>query len=115
MPSGLPESVKSALIAVRAAKEAGIDVAPSLTSELKHAGRTGLDRTEHAKNLLQLRMAAARIGFSKSGSEYLKKCADQDNGRSGIFKRAAGRLAASETKFRAQHKVAQKALRGGAA
>ena len=114
-PAGLPESVVSALMSIKAAESAGQPVAPALRAELRRAAEVSLKRCQHMRTVADLRFATASLGFCRKGSDYLRDRADEcaDSHRAEVFRRGAHRLAANAPLFQQRHHAAQAQLRKG--
>ena len=117
MPRSIPAHVKAALASIKAARDAGFDVAPGLGDEIEYGADRALDRIKHLANVAELRRETAMIAFTRQGSAWLEKRADEveidDPARAGSWRRAAKRMSA-QTKFHQDRfKSAQKLVRRG--
>ena len=117
MPRSVPAHVKAALASIRAARDAGFDVAPGLGGEIGHSADRALDRIKHLANVAELRRETAMIAYTKQGAAWLEKRADEveddDPARAGSWRRAAKRMGAQTRFHQDRFKSAQKSVRRG--
>ena len=75
-PDALPEEYRAPAFAVRAARSAGIDIAPSLEQEIKQTVIVGKQKIEHLeKAVLPRRVSAWKVGHHKNAKRLFEKLA----------------------------------------
>lgn len=108
----LPSDIRSAALAVKSARDAGIPVSPTLVASVDDTIRVGRAVNERLKSVVDRREAATAIGLSKCLSARCAGYAEAPGVRGtkseGIFKRASHRYSTNLHRLEAQSKAAQK-------
>lgn len=76
LPSGLPESVKSALVQVKSARSAAPDVAPTLSAVLDDTADEIDERVSHMRAVVARRKAASDVGCFKGSADIARKAGE---------------------------------------
>lgn len=121
LPATLPEDIRAAAVAIKAAKRAGVSVAPSLSGQIGEVIATGEATLARMKGLVARREAASEVGLSKGLSNHCERTSEHPHAtphERAIMKRAAARYRTHEHRAMAKSKAAQhqfnRAVRMGA-
>ena len=111
LPRNCDPRPAEAATSVRAAREAGHNVAPSLSEDLKDAGRTALRKIKAMDLLTKRRRAAHALAYAKNMSTQMERFAKlpQDKQKAAVFERSSKRFAASAQRYSVQYEIAKKA------
>ena len=111
LPKNCDPRLAEAATSVRAARDAGHNVAPSLSEDLKDAGRTALRKIKAMDLLTKRRRAAHALAYAKNMASQMERFAKlpQDPKKAAVFGRASKRFAASAQRYSVQFEIAKKA------
>ena len=109
----IPDHIRSSLVTLKAAQNAGITVAPGLAAEVRHLADETDRQVDHHRKLLALRSAASRVALGKQGAAFMAKAAKNHPEKYGIFSRSERRFLTLAERAKAQHTAARRLLNGG--
>ena len=121
LPATLPEDIRASAVAIKAAKRAGVSVAPSLSGQIGETIGIGETTLARLQGVVARREAASEVGLSKGLHNHCISLSQHPHAtpqEKAIFKRAAGRYRTQEHRAMAKSKAAQamfnRAVRMGA-
>jgi hypothetical protein len=110
LPNSLGATQIEAAIAIRAAREAGLEVSPSISSEIKELARVSHAKIKHSTAVHDRRAAAWKLAFNKQCAALFKSFAQMKTPKAAIFERAAKRYSVNLVRAEASYDAIRKAF-----
>ena len=111
LPSTLGATQVEAAIAIRSAREAGLEVSPAITSEIEELCRVAHARIKHSTVLHNRRAAAWRLALHKRCVAVYSEFASLRTEKAALYARAAQRYGISLKRAEIQYDIALKAFK----
>ena len=110
LPNSLGATQIEAAIAIRAAREAGLEVSPSISSEIKELARVSHSKIKHSTAVHDRRAAAWKLAFNKQCAALFKSFAQMKTPKAAMFERASKRYSVNLSRAQVQYDMARKAF-----
>ena len=110
LPSTLGATQVEAAIAIRSAREAGLEVSPAITSEIEELCRVAHAKIKHSTVVHDRRAAAWKVALHKQCQSVFNGFAGMKTDKSDIYARAAQRYGVSLKRAEVQYDIARRAF-----
>ena len=110
LPGTLGATQVEAAIAIRSAREAGLEVSPAITSEIEELCRVAHAKIKHSTVLHNRRAAAWKVALHKQCQSVFNGFAGMKTDKSDIYARAAQRYGVSLKRAEVQYDTARRAF-----
>ena len=110
LPGTLGATQVEAAIAIRSAREAGLEVSPAITSEIEELCRVAHAKIKHSTVLHNRRAAAWKVALHKQCQSVFNGFAGMKTDKSDIYARAAQRYGVSLKRAEVQYDIARRAF-----